>query len=412
MIRLIPFLLSALLMAQESSEARLHRWKADLHAFAARLETEHPRPFARLSKEAFEARLSGLEAALPSLKDPDVAARWADLLGQLGEEHTGVDFTAELGALRLPIQILSTSDGPRIVKATRPYRHLLGARLERVEGVSIAGVYAALKPYVPHTHEGWYRHEFDDGFDAWPLLMDAAGVVKVKPCWVVEGTTLEGASFSEEVPLLDAEAMKHQAWEEEGFPAGRPLRHQFPGTSSFYRFLPKSKALYFRLRSCDPDPNRPLRPQLRRALAEHWRRGGTRIVVDIRGNTGGKESLVDALIQELGRLPRKVRRFALIDGAVFSSGAVAAWRLKHEIGATLVGEACGASANHIGNLETFTLPSGREARFGTEIHIIDPENPEDFSGPILPDFPRSLSYADGSSGRDPVLEAALSMPCP
>ncbi len=411
-MRFLPFLLSALLMAQETGEARLHRWKADLHAFAARLEAEHPRPFARLSKEAFEARLASLEAALPSLKDSEVAARWAELLGQLGEEHTDVDFAAELGALHLPVQILSYIDSPRIVKATRPYRHLLGARLERVEGTSIASIYAALKPYVPHTQEAWYRHGFDDGFDAWPLLMDAAGLVKIKPRWVLEGTTFKGAPFSEEVPLLDKEATKRQVWEEEGFPAGRPLRHQFPGASSFTRFLHGSKTLYFRLRNCDPDPKRPLRPQLRRALAEIRRRGGARIVVDLRGNTGGKESLVDALIEELGRLPRRVRRFALIDGAVFSSGAVAAWRLKHELGATLVGEACGASANHIGSVDTFTLPSGREARFGSEIHIIDPGHPEDFSSPILPDIPRNLSHADRASSRDPVLEAALSAPRP
>src|SRR5207245_1274581 len=108
--------------------------RVDLDAFAVQLETRHPAPFARLAKTSFQVRLHDLKEALPRLKDPEIAARWAALVAALGEEHSEVDFHREWGALQLPVELATFADGTFIVATTRRFRHLLGARLERVEG--------------------------------------------------------------------------------------------------------------------------------------------------------------------------------------------------------------------------------------------------------------------------------------
>ena len=102
-MRAFAFFLTAALIAQGPQEPRVRRWKADLEAFASHYASDHPAPFRRLSQTEFRERIRVLEQALPALKNHEIAARWAALIGVLGDEHTEVDFDAEFGARRLPI---------------------------------------------------------------------------------------------------------------------------------------------------------------------------------------------------------------------------------------------------------------------------------------------------------------------
>lgn len=389
------------LLAQGSQEARVQRWKTDLEAFARTLETHHPAPFARLPKAEFEQRLKELETALPALEDFEIAARWASLLGALGEEHTDMDFDEELGVRHLPLSLAFFEDGAHIVATDRPYQALLGARLDRVAGLPLERLYAALKSFVPHSQVGWYRHIFQRNFDDWPLLIQAAGLLPAQGSWLLEGVRFDGQAFAVEVPILDDDGAEAIRWEREKVP-------REPRTAYAYRVLGPEKTLFIRLRRCEEDPKKPFRAFLRQALGAYRQMGLKRVVVDLRGNSGGSDDLVNTLVKTLQkRLGPNPTLTALIDGEVFSAGAVAAWRLKHDLGARLVGEACGAAANHVGVVEDFKLPSGREISFGTEIHLIDKEHPDDFASPILPDWEVKRRHEDWIRSRDPVLAEAL-----
>src|SRR5439155_14202112 len=95
------------------------------------------------------------------------------------------------------------ADGTFIRGTLRPFRHLVGARLERVEGRALAVLYEGLKPYVAFSQEGHYRNVFDDSFPGWPLLMAAAGLVEIRNQWSLEGTLANGQHFHERLPLLN-----------------------------------------------------------------------------------------------------------------------------------------------------------------------------------------------------------------
>lgn len=393
------------------SVVRDHRWRADLHAFAMHLETEHPAPFVRLPREDFEKRLLELDRAIPALRDAEIAARWAALLAALGEEHTEVDFEGEFGARRLPVDIGMYGDGAFVVAATATYRQLLGARLDQVEGVPVDRIYTALKPYVPFSQEGWYRHTFEDTFKDWAGLIEGAHLVDTRERWTLRGTLPGGGGFSVEVSLFPRS--EEPRWELEPVRGGTPLRNHYPDRPYFFRVIPKEKAVYLRLRRCQEDPSMPFRSLLTKGLKMARRKGVVRVVVDLRGNMGGRDSMAETMVAALRRDARPGRRgplLVLTDGSTFSAGAVMAWRLRHDAGALIVGEACGASANHVGAVEDFRLPSGRKSSFGSEIHIIDKAHPEDFSSPILPDRKVGLNHADKIHGRDPILEEALRWP--
>ncbi len=407
---ILPLFLAATLCAHAPEQARLHRWRADIDAFASHYSRGHPVPFRHLSKPEFERRVEALKRDLPSLKDHEIAARWAKVVAELGDEHTEVDFDAEFGARRLPIEIESYGDGTFIVGATAPFKELLGARLDRVEGLPLDDLRHSLKSYVPFTQEGWFHHVFDESFGIWPLLMDGAGIVKVSAFWTLGGIGADGKPFSMQVPLASESAMRSWKWEE--VPGSTALKDQYPRSAYYFQILVQEKAVYFRLRSCENDRRKPFKGVLAGALKAIRESGAERLLVDLRGNTGGSEALVDRLVTALQKEPRlrgAGNLVVLTDAAVFSAAAVAAWRLRHDAGALLVGQTCGAGANHIGAVEDIRLPSGRIASFGTQIHIINEAAPEDFKSPILPDLEARLTHRDVLKGRDPVVEAALGM---
>lgn len=388
-------------------DAGVRRWRADLDAFARHYSTEHPAPFRSLPETEFKARLEALKRSLPALKDHQIAARWAMLVADLGDEHTEVDFDAEFGARRLPIEIESYPDGAFITGVSASFRQLLGARLERVEGVPMKVLYATLKPYFSFRQEGWYRHLFEESFGRWPLLMDAAGGVKVKERWTLQGTLPGGQAYSVQVPLILGSQKLAWNWEARG---GAPLRFHQPGASFFFRVTGQEQVLYLCLRECHDTRRRRFGTFLNQAMHVFRERHLSRMVVDLRGNTGGSEALVNRLVDALGKEPSlnvHGHLLALTDGAVFSAAAVAAWKLRHLDGAILVGEPCGAGPNHVGAVVDIGLPSGRIASFGTEVHIIDEKHPDEFAAPIVPDHEIHLTHSDLVSGRDPVLDAAL-----
>ncbi len=406
---ILPLFLAAALCADAPDQVRHRRWKADIDAFTSHYSASHPVPYRHLSKMEFERRMDALKRDLPLLKDHEIATRWARVVADLGDEHTEIDFAAEFGARRLPIEVESYDDGTFIIGATEPFQEILGARLDFVEGMPLDGLRRALKPFVPFTQEGWFRHIFDESFGTWPLMLDAAGIVKVKERWTLAGTGPDGLPFSAELPLVPESSELSWEWEELKGPTA--LMDQQPRAPYFFKILAGGKTLYFRLRSCENDRRKPFKGVLARALRAFRESRLERFVVDLRGNTGGSEALVDRLVSALQkepRLERAGRLLVLTDGAVFSAAAVAAWRLRHDAGAFLVGEACGASVNHIGAVEDIRLPSGRIASYGTQVHIINRADPQDFSSPILPDLEVRLRHRDVLKGDDPVLAAALS----
>lgn len=406
----IPFILAAVLFGQAPEMARIRAWRADIEGFASHFTSRHPAPFRNLPKAEFERRMEALKRDLPLLKNQEIAARWARIIADLGDEHTEVEFEAEFEAWRLPIEIQSYGDGTYIIGATERFKGLLGARLDRVEGRTMDELRRALKPYVAYNQEGWFQHIFDESFGQWPLLMDGAGILKVRAVWSLQGVAADGSPFSTDVPLAPGSSMPGWEWEAGQGPA---LKDQHLRAAYFFQVLAKEKVLYFRIRSCDEDHRKPFKGVLAGAMKAFRESKLERLVVDLRGNTGGSEALVDRLVAALKKEPglRSAGNLrVLTDGAVFSAAAVAAWRLRHDAGALLVGEACGAGANHIGAVEDLRLPSGRYASYGTQIHIIDQSAPADFKSPIKPDLEIRITHEDVLKGRDPVLETALRWP--
>ena len=96
--------------------------------------------------------------------------------------------------------------------------------------------------------------------------------------------------------------------------------------------------------------------------------------------------------------------YVLIGPRTFSSAQMAAVEFRHDLHATLVGEATGEKLNGYGEIRVLKLPnSGLSMQYSTKYFRLGQED----GSALEPDVKAAATLGDALAGRDPVLEAAL-----
>jgi C-terminal processing protease CtpA/Prc len=133
-----------------------------------------------------------------------------------------------------------------------------------------------------------------------------------------------------------------------------------------------------------------------------------RVVLDIRTNSGGNSSVIAPLTAGLKARPTlRSRIFVLIGPETFSSGQLAAWEFRRQLGATLVGEPSGEALNSYGEVKVFTLPHSQlRVQYSTKYFRLGKDDLLD------PQIRVAATLEDVLAGRDPVLDAALAASLP
>jgi len=75
----------------------------------------------------------------------------------------------------LPFKLVLFPDGVRIVAASPKFKFILGAIIEKVEGVPIAQVLAIVRKIVPSDNE-WGKKELLEDYIRMPRLLNALGI--------------------------------------------------------------------------------------------------------------------------------------------------------------------------------------------------------------------------------------------
>ena len=131
------------------------------------------------------------------------------------------------------------------------------------------------------------------------------------------------------------------------------------------------------------------------------------LVVDIRNNTGGNNTLYDPLIEMIlqnSEINNQENLYVLTSRNTFSAAVNFLDDLRYKTNCTIVGEPAGAGATHYGDAETFALPhSGIFLFLSTREWLAN--DLSDTLNYIQVDVPVDYSFADYKSGRDPWMAA-------
>jgi hypothetical protein len=314
----------------------------------------------------------------------------------------------------VPIRLVWLADGPCLVEGPHA-----GARLLAVNGISVAEIFARLRPYLAGTDQ---RARALAGFMlAWPPAVALATDVPTAPVYrfaTVGGDRVEFAA-ADTVPAKSLYPIQERGVADsliarQGIAEGGEARR-----GTFLRQL-AGQVPYVRIGDLSAAPPSVTAAQLSAIATEI--RGARRLVVDLRGNPGGDFFGAATFARDLPEVAPGAALAVLVDKFTFSAALVAAALLKFHAGGRLVGEEMGDAAAFHAEGGTEVLPqSGLSIRYSDGWHdwaegkadpvLTPPEISREMvpAGPLTPDMVATPTGADLAAGRDTTLAAAVAM---
>ncbi len=383
-------------------------WQTDIKVLAQNLLAKHPDFYTKHTAQEFEEAFDTLSQQIPMLDDAQIIIELNRLVAMGGDSHTNIEINAASKTMhRLPIQCVVLADGVFISAATALNKELVGAQIIGFGDTNAAEAFEKISVLFGYENNSRLMNAgssyitllpalaavgLADAFDAktYPLtIRDAAGervvtldctVPTIRPSWVSFAQNLEN---------------------------GMPLMYRKANGDYQTDFLPESKAMYLAYNKCKNAKDFPMELLIKFIMEKSEEFDAQRLVIDLRFNGGGDETVLWPMIdtlKESERFSNPGNIITLISRYTYSSAMSNAHQLRDRAGAVLIGEPTGGKPNHFGEIQSFTLPNSKLVvshstkwfqRFDEDLDA------------VYPDVPVEVESADFFAGNDPVLKAAL-----
>jgi hypothetical protein len=330
------------------------------------------------------------------------------IVASIGDAHTTAFIKSEPQP-RLPLEMRWLADGLIVSAASPEYDRAVGARVIRVGDHPVQEVFEAVRPLIAADNEMQVMNDTPIHLGN-PAVLYGLGLIPQMDRVTLGFEERDGEQFDlEMVPVTVVPAPFVSVYEMAGIQ--RPLPEQRRGDIYWYQDLPDDHAVYVQYNSCREQKGRPFKTFVEEVFALLDQDPEARLVLDVRYNGGGYESVIEPLLKALEKRPafnEPGKLFVIIGRGTFSSALQNAITLSREYHAALVGEPTGGKPNHYGETRNFDLPKvGLRISYSTRYWLNYPDG-----DPLTlePDLRVDLTLADLLEGRDPALEAALGNP--
>ena len=384
--------------SQISSEA----WREDLRHLARELPGRHVNAFHAVSREAFDAEIARLDAAIPRLTGDEVLVGFMRVVALIGDGHTHFDLPPS--ALRYPIEMQWFGDELRVIAAQAPYHSAVGARVLAIGSTPIHDVMERARQLVPRgENDGRTRLTATMQLTA-PEVLYGLGLIsdRANAPFALELATGERATITFSPARFGGFSTWRMATGEKP-----PLYLQRLAEAWWTEFLPAAQTVYFSFTGYPADAEfRERTAALARLLDESH---AQRLVIDVRRNQGGDfeqfRRLLLPIIKANAAINRKGGLFVITGPGTFSAATVNALDLRNEANAILAGAPTGMRPTHYGEHGEFRLPnSGFRISYSRQYHRFGAET----DSAVMPDQNIEPTWIEFSQGRDPVMEWILS----
>jgi len=379
-------------------------WREDLRHLARELPSHHANAFHTITREAFDAEVARLDAAIPHLNGDAVLVGFMRIVALIGDGHTHLDLPPS--SLRYPVEMQWFGDELRVIAAQAPYHSAVGARVLAIGTRPVRDVMERATQLVPRgENDGRTRLTATMQLTS-PEVLHGLGLIaeRANAAFAVELATGERATIT----LSPARFGGFSAWR---MATGEkpPLYLQRLAEPWWTEFLPATQTIYFSFTGYPPDAEfRERTAALARLIDESHAR---RLVIDLRRNQGGDldqfRRLLLPFIKTHAAINRKGGLFVITGPGTFSAATVNALDLRNEANAILVGAPAGMRPNHYGEHAEFRLPnSGFRISYSRQYHRFG----ADTDIAVVPDQRIEPTWEEFRAGSDPVMEWILSKP--
>jgi hypothetical protein len=421
--------------ATAQSEERVAGWRSDLQ-FAETQFLPADRSFDEAARDAFRREVATLRDSVAHLSDAEIAVRLARVTASSGNAHTRAYLLRNRAYLRrYPIRVWWFEDGLYVVRTRPGLERLIGSRVTEIAGRPLEEVVRRAGDLYA-GNGGWRRYMTTYTLTSPDALLglglnEGHGTAT----WTLE---LDGETVRERIePLpLDRFDDPTEAWWDlapthedrtgpwvSGLPADTsrlPLYLRQPERRYWHAYLPERDALYLQYNRAGDMPGGETVAEFEaRFLAELRERSPSKVIVDLRFNTGGNllaaEDLFDSILEETRSLGPG--GLVVITGpATFSAGLFHALQMAGSPAVRFIGEWPGDDFDFWAEGGNVPLPfSGLTLHYADRFHSNTPE-------PVAPDTPVIIDQSAGGLSpwesvsiasedyfglRDPVMDAAL-----
>lgn len=428
--------------AQPTNDIRAEAWIQDIRFMTEQIQFYHPDPYAFVSRERFHADVERLVEDVPKLSDQEIVVGMMRIVDHL-DGHSRVHPFGISGFDRwFPVRFHHFADGLAVMTIDKEHEALVGATVLRVGSLSVGEALEAVMPLWPAENR-LGKLERAPALLSSPAVMHALDVVDDPNLLSLEVRLRDGQTVTVE---LEAYTSRYDRMDfrihGEAFPPpwrrGRPLATPFPGKTGadllsgdprlnddlplyqrsrkayWYQPIDGESAMYMQINSAraqSAHSDQSFRETYLAMFDEIDTGGFETLILDVRWHGGGDGSVNRALINEIvkreGGVNAPGQLFVLMGKKTYSAACMLVQDLRHFTHATFVGEPAGQYASMFGDPVTFTLP-----RSGMEIWVAtlwwQYARSDDARTEFPIQIPVELTIDDYFSGRDPLLDAALS----
>jgi len=390
-------------------------WRYDLDFLVTEIRRLRGHLGGRPLPQAPFTAAEALRADIPRLTDDQIALELIHIVALIGDGHSWLSNTgatpAEAAAVEvntriLPVQFWLFDDGMYVIDAAAAERRWIGSRVVRIGDLTVDEVVRRLTPYVPRDNAQGVK---------W------MGVVVYLPrLLVLQGIGATDDPGSARLVLEDREGRMHEvtlaggehrlsrtltARDDEPSP---PLHLQQRDHNYWATEVPGRDAVYFQFNAVQNAGEGPSIAQFADTLRGLLERSQvSNLIVDVRHNGGGNNTLVRPLVRTLVwfEMASPSHQLYVITGReTFSAAQNFINRIERIANPIVVGEPSGSKPNFVGESSSLTLPySGLKGSMSNR-YWQDSDDGDDRAW-IAPHVPVTMTADDYFGNRDPVIEA-------
>ena len=382
---------------------------SDLDTLYQTLIRNHPKLIGGKAREQFDSSYKSIRSNYSALTRNQRIFGMTKLVASMHDGHSdmAIRYDTAYHFHELPIKLYVFEDGIFIIKAAEPYGKYAGMKVLKIGSLPIDSIEKRILPLI-HGENG-----------------SAAKDILPSRLIIMELLQYVGAiSSTEVVPFLveDSQKKKHTVLLKPATSTGNPdwvsarntknpppLYLKNPDTKYWFTYIDSLQLFYFQFNVVQDMEDIPFDKFIEKMFKEIDSLPVRKMVIDIRRNNGGDNTLNKPLIHALIRCDKvnqKGKLFVIIGRNTFSAAVNLTANLESETNAIFVGEPTAAGPNHYGETTVLHLPASKLLVLYSSQYW-QGSSPKDKRTSIEPSIPINIISSEFRNNQDPCLKAII-----
>jgi hypothetical protein len=379
------------------------KWMEHLDFLSEELPKRHKNLYFNRNKTDFLEGIRSLKQAVPRLESHEIKVQIAAIIASVGDAHTSVNIPVYY---LCPLEFYWFSDGIYCINTSIADEVLLYKKITHIDGMEIEKVIETLSTIISHENQSYLKSLLPKYLPGIELLyglkiahnLDGLTVTFKNEKGDLEDWFVNSYPFHEYMEQLHTNRISISEDQ-------LPLYRKKSGQNYWMEYIEKSKILYFNYNSCREMASESVRDFGKRLMHCLETCAAEKLVLDMRNNTGGNSTLLDAFIEDIAKcdkINQTGQFFVILGRGTFSSALLNVYSLRNSTNAILVGEPSGGKPNCYGEVQRFTLKhSGLTVSYSTKYYkLIE----DDSILSLFPDVEKELTMQNYIDNADPCME--------